>query len=121
MGVSFDSEESFEIEREMFRVIYHTAMSTSIDLAVKFGKYDSFEGSPPSEGLPNQIYGRIPTSRGTAPSSHPPTGKISVLSRLMEHAIFSPNGSDAHGFYLHSGSGAEAMEPYSAPCTLGRR
>jgi hypothetical protein len=33
MGVSFD-EESFEIERTMFRVIYHTAMSTSIDLAV---------------------------------------------------------------------------------------
>jgi hypothetical protein len=30
----------------MFRVIYHTAMSTSIDLAVKFGKYESFEGSP---------------------------------------------------------------------------
>jgi hypothetical protein len=26
-------EESFEIERTMFRVIYHTAMSTSIDLA----------------------------------------------------------------------------------------
>jgi ribonucleotide reductase alpha subunit len=51
MGVSFDSEESFEIEREMFRVIYHTAMSTSIDLAVKFGKYDPFEGSPPSEGF----------------------------------------------------------------------
>jgi ribonucleotide reductase alpha subunit len=90
MGVSFDSEESFEIEREMFRVIYHTAMSTSIDLAVKFGKYDPFEGSPPSEGLlqPN-LWPNSDIER-TAPSSHPPTGRISVLvSRLTERNFFS--------------------------------
>jgi ribonucleotide reductase alpha subunit len=87
MGVSFD-EESFEIERTMFRVIYHTAMSTSIDLAVKFGS-NSFEGSPPRRACFNQFYGRIPTSKGTAPSSHPPTGRISVLSRIMDHANLS--------------------------------
>ena len=50
MGYAFDSEEAAELNKEIFASIYHGAMWASIHLAKKEGAYDSYKGSPLSEG-----------------------------------------------------------------------
>ena len=50
LGYSFESEEAQSLNKEMFAAIYHGAMRASVELAKKDGPYDSFKGSPLSEG-----------------------------------------------------------------------
>lgn len=50
MGIPFTSDEARKINSDLFETIYFAAMSASIDLAKKFGAYESFPGSPLSEG-----------------------------------------------------------------------
>jgi ribonucleotide reductase alpha subunit len=50
LGYSFDSEEAKELNKEIFAAIYHGAMRASIDCAEKDGAYETFGGSPLSEG-----------------------------------------------------------------------
>ena len=50
MGYAFESPEAADLNKEMFAAIYHGAMWASVDLAKKEGTYDSFKGSPLSEG-----------------------------------------------------------------------
>ena len=51
LGFAFDSEESEDLNKEIFAAIYHGAMRASIDAAKKDGPYETFKGSPLSEGL----------------------------------------------------------------------
>lgn len=50
MDVAFDSEEAIEINKKIFESIYYGALRASIDLAKRDGPYETFEGSPFSEG-----------------------------------------------------------------------
>ena len=50
LGYPFESDEAAALNKEIFATIYHGAMRASIDLAKKYGPYDSFKGSPLSEG-----------------------------------------------------------------------
>jgi len=50
MGIPFTSEEARKTNSEIFETIYFAAMTASKDLAKKFGAYETFEGSPLSEG-----------------------------------------------------------------------
>ena len=50
MGIPFTSEEARRVNSEVFETIYFAAMTASKDLAKKFGAYETFEGSPLSEG-----------------------------------------------------------------------
>jgi ribonucleoside-diphosphate reductase alpha chain len=50
MGYPFDSPEAKELNKEIFAAIYHGAMWASVHSAKKNGAYDSFKGSPLSEG-----------------------------------------------------------------------
>jgi ribonucleoside-diphosphate reductase alpha chain len=51
MKIAFDSEEAKQLDREIFETIYYGAMEASVDLAEKEGAYESFNGSPLSQGL----------------------------------------------------------------------
>ena len=51
LGFAFDSEEAKDLNKEIFAAIYHGAMRASIDAAKKDGSYETFKGSPLSEGL----------------------------------------------------------------------
>lgn len=58
MKYSFDGEDGKLLNRQIFESIYFAAISESVDLAKKFGKYSSFEGSPFSEGkLQHHLWG----------------------------------------------------------------
>ena len=51
MDLPFVSDKSGDINRNIFETIYHAAIETSIDLAIKDGPYSTFKGSPASEGI----------------------------------------------------------------------
>lgn len=50
LKISFDSDEAKELNRNIFETIYFAALEESNELAQKDGCYESFQGSPLSEG-----------------------------------------------------------------------
>jgi len=64
MRMPFDSESARSLNKEIFETIYFAALSASNDLAKEFGHYDSYKGSPISEGvLQHDMWGVKPTDR----------------------------------------------------------
>ncbi|MDA1336577.1 MAG: ribonucleoside-diphosphate reductase subunit alpha [Bacteroidetes bacterium] len=60
----FDSEEARALNREIFETIYYAACTASKDLAKEEGAYESFQGSPASEGrLQFDLWGVTPSDR----------------------------------------------------------
>lgn len=51
LGIAFESEEARNINKAIFETIYHAAVTASIDMAKEEGHYESYQGSPASEGL----------------------------------------------------------------------
>jgi ribonucleoside-diphosphate reductase alpha subunit len=51
MQIPFESDLAREINLQIFETIYYAAVRASIDLAAKHGPYETFEGSPASQGL----------------------------------------------------------------------
>lgn len=65
LRLPFDSNQAKVLNTQIFETIYHAAVEVSIELAIKDGPYDTFRGSPISEGLfqfdlwnhkPSQLY-----------------------------------------------------------------
>lgn len=64
MRFPFESEEARALNREIFETIYYAAMTASKDLAKVEGPYETFEGSPVSQGIfQYDMWGVTPTSR----------------------------------------------------------
>lgn len=51
LELAFDSAEAKEINKHIFETIYYGAVEASIELAKIHGPYDTFKGSPISEGI----------------------------------------------------------------------
>lgn len=51
LGLPFASDEAREINRRIFETIYHGALEESCRLASELGPYESFPGSPASQGI----------------------------------------------------------------------
>lgn len=51
MGHAFLSNEAREINRFIFETIYHGALEASCELAESLGAYETFQGSPASQGI----------------------------------------------------------------------
>lgn len=51
MSLPFESEEAKNLNKDIFETIYYASLTASKDLAKKFGTYESYQGSPASEGL----------------------------------------------------------------------
>lgn len=64
MGMAYDSQEAQDLDRDIFEAIYYGSLKKSIQLAEKFGAYESFKGSPASQGIFQfNMWGVLPTSR----------------------------------------------------------
>merc|ERR1712137_1488513 len=63
MRLPFESEEAKRLNEDIFETIYFSACETSCELSVKNGPYESFVGSPASNGLLQfDLWGRTPKS-----------------------------------------------------------
>ena len=51
MNIPFHSEEARTLNREIFETIYYAALKASMGLAKRHGAYETFKGSPASEGI----------------------------------------------------------------------
>jgi ribonucleoside-diphosphate reductase alpha chain len=51
MDIPFHSEEARVLNREIFETIYYAALKASMTLAARHGPYETFAGSPASEGI----------------------------------------------------------------------
>lgn len=64
MRYSFDSPEAKELNREIFETIYYAALTSSKDLAIADGHYETFPGSPVSQGIFQfDMWGVTPSKR----------------------------------------------------------
>src|SRR5258706_6818012 len=51
MQMSFESDEARQLNRDIFETIYYAALTASKDMAKEFGPYETYEGSPISQGI----------------------------------------------------------------------
>jgi len=51
LKISYDSDEARSINRKIFECIYYASLEQSMELSKLFGPYESFEGSPASQGI----------------------------------------------------------------------
>jgi ribonucleotide reductase alpha subunit len=51
MNIAFHSDSAKDINKKVFETMYHAALEQSCDLAVTDGPYDTFQGSPASQGI----------------------------------------------------------------------
>ena len=51
MGIAFDSQVARDLNKAIFETIYYASLTASCELAKKNGAYDSFKGSPASQGI----------------------------------------------------------------------
>jgi len=51
LGHAFLSEEARQLNRDIFETIYHGALDASCELASELGPYETFAGSPASQGI----------------------------------------------------------------------
>lgn len=64
MRLPFESEGARRVNKEIFETIYYAALSASADLAKEQGHYESYEGSPISQGiLQHDMWGVTPSER----------------------------------------------------------
>ena len=62
MNIPFHSEEAKLVNSQIFETIYHAALEKSMELAAVTQPYDTFKGSPASEGiLQFDMWGITPT------------------------------------------------------------
>lgn len=64
MRFPFDSEEAKTLNKEIFETIYYAACTASKDLAIAEGPYETYEGSPISQGqFQFDMWGVTPSAR----------------------------------------------------------
>ena len=64
MRFPFESEEAKSLNKEIFETIYYAALTASKDLAIENGPYETWKGSPISEGtMQFDMWGVTPTDR----------------------------------------------------------
>lgn len=51
MKISFESEEGAEVNKKIFETIYWAALNASYEISCEQGPYETFNGSPISQGL----------------------------------------------------------------------
>jgi len=50
MGIPFESEDAQDVNQKIFETMYHAACERSMEIAKVDGPYETFKGSPISEG-----------------------------------------------------------------------
>ena len=64
MHYSWESDEAKQLNKDIFETIYYASVCESIELSKKYGPYETYEGSPTSEGLLQfDLWNVVPSDR----------------------------------------------------------
>lgn len=107
LRMPFDSPEAKALNRQIFETIYHGALEASSDLAVRDGAYETYEGSPASQGqLQYDLWGVTPTDLWDWTSLKQLIARTGLRNSLLLAPMPTASTSQILGFN-------ECFEPYT--------
>ena len=108
MRYAFDSDQAKQLNKDIFEAIYFAAVTESADLAEKLGAYDTFRGSPLSEGkFQFDLWGIQPSKRWDWDSLRQRVMKTGVRNSLLVAPMPTASTSQILG-------NNECFEPYTS-------
>jgi ribonucleoside-diphosphate reductase alpha chain len=108
MRYPFDSEKARQLNKDIFETLYYAALTASKDLAKEDGPYESYEGSPVSQGiLQHDMWGVKPSDRWEWDVLKAEIKKYGVRNSLLLAPM--PTASTAQIL-----GNNEAFEPYTS-------
>ena len=104
----FASSEARILNKQIFETIYHAAVESSTELAQEFGTYESYQGSPASQGkLQYDLWGVRPTDLWDWTSLKEKVAKNGLRNSLLVAPMPTASTSQILGFN-------ECFEPYTS-------
>jgi ribonucleoside-diphosphate reductase alpha subunit len=108
MKYPFDSEEAKRLNEQIFETIYHAAVERSMELAEKMGPYETFAGSPASDGqLQFDLWGKEPSNRYDWTTLKEKVKQVGLRNSLMVAPMPTASTSQIMGFN-------ECFEPFTS-------
>ncbi|KAK6335350.1 ribonucleotide-diphosphate reductase subunit rnr1 [Orbilia brochopaga] len=108
LRMPFDSPEARYLNKQIFETIYHGACEASVELAAEHGPYETFEGSPASQGqLQYDLWGVTPTELWDWDGLKAKIKKHGMRNSLLVAPMPTASTSQILGFN-------ECFEPYTS-------
>ncbi len=108
LRLPFDSEEAKTLNKEIFETIYYASMTASKDLAKELGAYESYKGSPVSQGIfQYDMWGVTPSDRWEWDVLKEEVAKYGVRNSLLLAPMPTASTSQILG-------NNECFEPYTS-------
>ena len=108
LRMPFESDEAKALNREIFETIYYASMTASKDLAKVDGAYESYEGSPVSQGIfQYDMWGVTPSDRWEWDILKEEVAKYGVRNSLLLAPMPTASTSQILG-------NNECFEPYTS-------
>ncbi|KAK8218694.1 alpha subunit of ribonucleotide reductase [Phyllosticta capitalensis] len=108
LRMPFDSPEARQLNIQIFETIYHGALTASVELAKKNGAYETYEGSPVSQGiLQYDMWNKTPTDLWDWESLKSEIAQHGVRNSLLVAPMPTASTSQILGFN-------ECFEPYTS-------
>jgi ribonucleoside-diphosphate reductase subunit M1 len=107
LRLPFDSPAAKELNIQIFETIYHAALEASSDIAAVDGPYETYEGSPASQGqLQYDLWGVTPTDLWDWATLKEKIAKTGLRNSLLVAPMPTASTSQILGFN-------ECFEPYT--------
>ncbi|KAG9220927.1 hypothetical protein CCMSSC00406_0002473 [Pleurotus cornucopiae] len=108
LGIPFDSPAARELNQQIFETIYHAGLEASCEMAEKEGAYETYEGSPASQGkLQYDLWSVTPTDLWDWASLKAKIAKHGLRNSLIAAPMPTASTSQILGFN-------ECFEPYTS-------
>ncbi|KAG5645982.1 ribonucleoside reductase large subunit Cdc22 [Asterophora parasitica] len=108
LHMAFDSPAAKELNIQIFETIYHGALEASVEMAIADGPYETYEGSPASQGqLQYDLWGVTPTGLWDWATLKEKIAKHGLRNSLLTAPMPTASTSQILGFN-------ECFEPYTS-------
>ncbi|XP_039044940.1 ribonucleoside-diphosphate reductase large subunit-like [Hibiscus syriacus] len=108
LGMTFDSPEAQQLNKDIFETIYYHALKASSTIAEKEGTYETYNGSPVSKGiLQPDMWGVTPSNRWDWNALRDSIAKNGVRNSLLVAPMSTASTSQILG-------NNECFEPYTS-------
>lgn len=108
LRMPFDSPEARHLNKQIFETMYHAAVEASAELAAELGPYETYQGSPASQGqLQYDLWGVTPTDLWDWDALKAKIAKHGLRNSLLIAPMPTASTSQILGFN-------ECFEPYTS-------